>query len=101
VLAARSTASIPDVRAQIARLHGRGRDAPGLAVADEASLGIAVVAALVEPAVVVGALGIAALVALQVAWRRRPSVRAVVVGTRQLLAGLGVVAATALGAGLA
>jgi hypothetical protein len=100
LLAARSIASIPDVRAQVARLHGRPVDEPAVATADLVALATAATAVLVEPELVAGAIAVFALVALQEVWSRRPAVRATIIGVRQLLLGVFVVVMAAGGAGL-
>ena len=71
VLAARSVASIPFVRVQIARLrHGTG----SVAVSDSSQVVGAVVAGaavMVDPAVLAGGAAVGALLIAQVAWVRR------------------------------
>jgi hypothetical protein len=97
VLVARSIVAIPFVRVQIARLHhGFAR----VSVSDRAQLvgaAVAVTAVVVDPAVAAGALAVAALLVAQVIWVRRPPVPAKVLGLRQLVLGLAIVAITAAG----
>lgn len=97
VLAARSLASIPFVRVQIARLrHGSGP----VAVSDRAQIGgavVAVSAVMTEPSVVAGAIAVAALLLAQLIWVRRAPVPAKILGIRQLVLGLAVVAVAAAG----
>ena len=97
ILAARVLTSIPWVRAQIARLHGRTRATRGLVVADMVALGVAVAAAALDRSVVPGAIAVAAIVVLQRISARGPVPRAAILGARQVVAGLVVVVATAVG----
>jgi len=97
VLVARLVTSIPFVRAQINRLHGRpSRPLDGV-VADGLAVITAAVAVGLEPDLAAGALAIVAVVAIQRITARGPVPRAVVLGIRQLLIGFGVVLVTALG----
>ena len=97
VLAARAIGSIPFVRTQITRLrHGATRIEASDAFQAVAVL-IAVAATFVDRGVVIGAAAVAVLAVLQWRWVRRPVPPAKVLGLRQLLAGLAVVAATAIG----
>lgn len=101
VLTARVLSSIPHVRAQVRRIHGREAETvPGL-VGDLAALGTATLAVLLEPALLLGALGIVGLVALQRITLARPPRPARVLGIRQMILGFAVVGLTALGVGLA
>lgn len=97
VLAARSLASIPFVRVQIARLrHGSGP----VAVSDRAQIAGAVVAisaVLTQPSLVAGAIAVAALLLAQLIWVRRTPVPAKVLGLRQLVFGFAIVSVTAAG----
>jgi hypothetical protein len=97
VLGARALTAIPHVRAQIARLHGHDAPAPGLLVADVAALAAVAAAAALEPAVAAGAIAVAAVGAIQRLTGRAAPVPAKVVGIRQPVLGLTVVAATAIG----
>ncbi len=97
VLAARAVGSIPFVRAQIMRLR---RGTTTTRVSDGAqgvALLIGVVAVLVDNRLLAGLGGLVVLAALQITWARRPPVAAKVVGIRQMMLGLGLVAATAIG----
>jgi hypothetical protein len=58
---------------------------------------VAVVAVSIDASVALGALAVAALLAAQLLWVRRPPVPPKVLGLRQLFLGLAVVAITALG----
>lgn len=97
VLAARAVASIPFVRVQIDRLrHGSGP----VVSSDRAQIVgavVAVSAVVAAPEVVYGAASVAALLLAQVIWVRRPPVPAKVLGLRQLVLGLAVVAVTGVG----
>jgi hypothetical protein len=97
LLAARAVAAIPFVRVQIARLrHGRG-PVRNSDLATAGGLALALVAVLVDHRVAAGAAAVAGLALLQALWVRRPPVPAKVLGLRQLLLGLAVVAVTAVG----
>jgi hypothetical protein len=97
ILAARIFSSIPHVRAQIRRIHGRPvPPLPGMA-GDIAALTAAVGAVLMDPSLVLGALAIAGLVIVQRITLARPPRPAKILGVRQMVLGLAVVGATALG----
>lgn len=97
VVAARAVASIPFARVQIDRLrHGRA----ATTVSDRAQLAAAALAAIavaVDWRLALGAGAVVALAVLQAWWVRRPPVPAKVLGVRQMLLGLGVVAFAAVG----
>jgi len=97
ILAARVITSIPSVRAQIARLHGRMYETRRLLVADIVALGVALTAAAVDRSVTPGAIAVAAVVVVQRISARGPVPRAAILGARQVVAGLVVVIATAVG----
>jgi hypothetical protein len=97
ILAARVITSIPFVRGQIAVAHHRPVAAGGLVLADVSALVVGVVAVGLEPSLVLGAVAIAAVVVFQRVTARRPVPRVAVIGVRQLLAGIAVIAATAIG----
>ena len=97
VLAARVVTSIPYVRAQVARLHGRSTTAATGLVADGAALVTATAAAALDGQVLAGSVAVAVVVVAQRLEARRPVRRAVVLGLHQMALGLGVVTATALG----
>lgn len=98
ILAARAIASIPFVRTQIMRLR---RGSVPLAMTDAFQVAGAVVAAAavaVETSVVVGAVGVVLLAAVQTWWTRQQFVPpAKVLGLRQMAFGIAVVIATAVG----
>ena len=96
ILAARVTTSIPHVRAQIDRLHGRDWQ-PGLVlVSDLAAVVVAVVAVVLDGRIIVGAVALVAVVVVQQVRRRRPVAPVKIIG-RQMVLGFAVVAASAIG----
>jgi len=97
VLAGRTVTSIPHVRAQIARLHGRPVSRAGALVADGTALTIGIGAALVDRQLLAGAIAVTAVVVIQRLTARGPVPRAVVLGMRQMALGFGVVIVAALG----
>lgn len=101
ILGARSLASIPYVRIQIARSRHGGAPRTMAEAFSAASLVVVVAASLVSPEVVLGTIAVAVLVVAQSIGMRRAHVAPVkVIGLRQMAGGLLVVAATALGAAL-
>jgi hypothetical protein len=101
VLAARISSSIPHVRAQIDRIHGRPvAPLPG-ALGDAAAIILVAAAAAFHPPLIIGAAAIAGLVLFQRVTLARPRRPARVLGVRQMALGLGVVVATALGVWMA
>jgi hypothetical protein len=97
LLAARVATSIPHVRAQIARLHQRPSQARAVAAGDLAAGALAAAAVALAGGVAAGALAVVAVIALQRLAGGRPVPRPVVLGLRQMVMGLGVVAVTAIG----
>ena len=97
VLAARVATSIPHVRAQIARLHGRPPQARAASAGDLAALGLAGTAVGLDGGLAAGAAAVLVLMALQRLAGGRPVPRAVILGMRQSALGLGVVLVTAIG----
>jgi hypothetical protein len=97
LLAGRAVAAIPFVRVQIARLRHGGGPVRTSDLATAGGIAVALVAVLVDHRVAAGAAAVTALAVLQVVWVRRPPVPATVLGLRQLLLGLVVVAVTAVG----
>jgi hypothetical protein len=95
--AARAVGSIPFVRFQITRLHGATASLTTSDVAQGAAAVVCVAAVVVAPAVTAGAVAVVLLLAAQVVWARRAPIPAKVLGVRQLLLGLAVVAITAAG----
>jgi YwiC-like protein len=97
VVAARAVASIPFVRTQIARLHHGSAPTATSDASQVAGVLVAVAAAWVDADVVAGTVAIAMLAAAQLLWVRRPVPPAKVLGLRQMVLGLAVVAITAAG----
>lgn len=105
LIVARAVASIPWVRDQVMALRGRSTDEAGRYRAAQWALVIAVAAVTISPATWLGAVWVAAIVALQRSWQRSfatvdPPITAKVIGMRQMALGLMVVAATALSVAL-
>jgi len=101
LLAARAVTSIPFVREQVRRLHGRGGSGRELYASDAVAVSMAMAAGVAAPAVLGGSLAVLAVVALQRLSTLRPAGRAVVIGIRQMVLGFGVVLVTWLGVVLA
>lgn len=97
ILAARVTTSIPHVRAQIDRLHGRDWQ-PGLVLAsDLAAVVVAGIAVVLDGRIILGAAVLVAVVVVQGVRRRRPAAPAKIIGVSQMVLGFAVVAASAIG----
>ena len=101
ILSARVFSSIPHVRAQVRRIHGREAPPGAGLIGDVAALGTAVVAVLLEPSLLMGAVAIGGLIVVQRSTLARPPRPAKVLGVRQMALGFAVVGATAIGAWLA
>lgn len=97
VLTARVVTSIPHVRDQIARLHGRTVSATSGLVADGGALVVAAAAVALDDRLGAGAAAVLALVVVQRLTARGAIPRAVVLGMRQMALGFGVVLVTAAG----
>ena len=97
VLAARVTTSIPHVRAQIARLHDRDRQPRLTDTTDLVAVAVAAVAVAFDDRIVVGAAVLVAIVVFQRIRRRRPVAPVKIIGVSQMLVGLVLVVATAVG----
>lgn len=97
ILAARSVTAIVTVRDQVGRLHGRAATPRLTFGADLTAITIAAAAVVVDRSTFVGAIAVGAAIAIQRALNVSPVPRAVVIGVRQTLLGLVVVAATAIG----
>ncbi len=98
ILGARVFSSIPHVRAQVRRIHGREvAPGPGL-VGDLAAVITALAAVLLERTLLLGAAAIVCLVLVQRVTLRRPPRPARILGARQMVLGFAVVGLTALGA---
>lgn len=101
VLAARGATSIPQVRAQIASLHGRTVSPATTTAGDLVALALAASAVALDAALLAGAVAVVAIVVVQRVSARRPVHAAKVVGLRQLALGLALVLITAAGTVLA
>lgn len=97
ILSSRVVTSIPWVRSQIARLHGRPSSATAVRAGDGSALLGALVAVAIEPSLLIGAVAIAAVVVVQRVSGRRPVPRPAVIGIRQMAMGFAVVLAAATG----
>lgn len=97
ILSSRVVTSIPWVRSQIARLHGRPANATVVRAGDAAALLGALVAVVIEPSLLIGAVAVVAVVVAQRTSGRRPVPRPAVIGIRQMAMGFGVVLAAAIG----
>lgn len=97
VLVARVLTSIPHVRAQIARLHGRSTSVATGIGADGAAVAVAVAAVALDDRLAAGAVAVLAVIVIQRVTARGDLPRAVVLGLRQMALGFGVVLVTALG----
>ncbi len=97
ILAARVTTSVPHVRAQIARLHDRDWQPRLVTVTDLVALAIAAAAVALDGRIVVGAAVLAVIAAFQRFRRRRPVAPVKVIGIGQMVLGLALVVASAVG----
>ena len=97
VLAARAIASVTFAQGQVHRLRHGDWSKRTSDVAQLVGAVIALGAVLVDSSVWSGAVCVLAIVAVQVAWSRGPARRAKVVGIWQMVFGLALVVATALG----
>ncbi|HWJ96675.1 MAG TPA: YwiC-like family protein [Acidimicrobiales bacterium] len=97
LLAARAVTSIVNVRDLVQGLHGRPRQPAAVWAGDAIALGLAAAAVALEPAAVVGAVAVAALIVVQRLLRLGPTPRAVILGLTQTGLGLVVVGAVAAG----
>lgn len=100
ILGARILSSIPHVRAQVRRIHGRSAPMlPGL-LGDLVALAVTSWAVLLEPRLVLGGVAVVALVVIQRITLVRPPRPAKVLGVRQMVLGFALVGATAMGSWL-
>ncbi|HBX77865.1 MAG TPA: hypothetical protein DEG43_09480 [Acidimicrobiaceae bacterium] len=97
ILAARSITAIVAVRDLVGQLHGDHPHPLFVMGADLCAAIIVGAATLIDRATALGALGVITAIAVQRALNLRPAPRAVIIGIRQTLLGLGIVAATAIG----
>ena len=100
VLAARAIGAIPFVRVQIFRLRRGTAMVWHSDLAQSIAVIVGAIAAIVEPALTAGALGVCALAVAQTVWVRRPTVAAKQLGMRQMAMGLALVIVTAAGVAL-
>jgi len=98
VLAARAIASVPFARVQVQRLHGSPPAPRASDVAQVAGVAVAAVAVAVDSGVLAGAIAMVLVAIVQFAWSRGRARPAIAVGVSQLVFGLAVVVATAIGA---
>ncbi len=97
ILAARAFASIPFVRDQVNRLHGRP-ESPGTVAAGEAAALVAAVTAMsIQEGTIPGGTTIALIIVVQRSMSRKVPSSAVVLGVRQTITGATLVMVTALG----
>ena len=101
ILGGRVFSSIPHVRAQVRRIHGRQAPSGPTLIGDLAALGAAAAAVLIEPAMLLGGIAVGGLVAVQRITLARPPRPAKVLGVRQMILGFAVVGLAAAGAWLA
>ena len=97
VLAARAIGAVPHVRVQVERLHGRDAHLATSHLAQLVSVAVGAVAAIVDPRLLAGAVGVLLLAGVHAVWTRRPVVPAKVLGIRETVLGLALVLVTALG----
>jgi hypothetical protein len=101
ILGGRVFSSIPHVRAQVSRIHGRPAPAVPSVVGDLAALIAAVAASWLDAALSVGALALVGVIVIQRVTLLRPPRPAKVLGVRQMILGFALVGATAAGSWLA
>jgi hypothetical protein len=97
VLAARAVGAIPFVRVQIVRLRHRQGPVWQSDLAQVAAVVVAMLAVIVDRRLLLGLAGVALLAIAQSAWVRRAPMPAKQLGLRQMVAGLALVALSALG----
>jgi YwiC-like protein len=97
VIAARAVASLPFVRLQLARAKRRPHRVAQSDAAQAAGLTLGAVAVVLDARLAAGLAALTLLAAVNVVAARRPPAPAVVLGVRQMLLGMAVVAATAVG----
>ncbi|HVN50551.1 MAG TPA: YwiC-like family protein [Acidimicrobiales bacterium] len=97
VLAARAIGSVPHVRVQIERLHHRSGSTATSDLGQVVAVAFGTGAAVADPALVAGAVGVLMLGAAHAVWIRRPAVAAKILGIREMVLGLALVLVTALG----
>ncbi len=100
ILAGRAITSVPWVRGQIVRIHGRNPDHRALVSTDVTAVACGAIAAVLEPALLPGALALPVVIAIQRLAARGEPVKPAIQGVIQMFMGFGVVAASALGVAL-
>jgi hypothetical protein len=100
ILGGRVFSSIPHVRAQVSRIHGRPVPAAPSVLGDLAAVVTAIAALWLDPALGVGALALVGVIVIQRITLLRPPRPAKVLGVRQMILGFTVVGATAAGSWL-
>jgi hypothetical protein len=101
ILGARVISSIPHVRAQVQRIHGREAPSGPTRNGDLAALATASAAVLLEPAMLGGGVAVVGLVLVQRITLARPPRPAKVLGARQMMLGFTLVGLTVVGTWLA
>ena len=96
VLASRSIAAIPFVRARIAQRRGTAF-VPSTAWSDAVAIIVGAIAVALDARLALGAVAVVIVIVVQRWWRRSPAPAPKVIGVRQMSAGLAVVVATAIG----
>jgi hypothetical protein len=97
VLSARAAGAIPFVRVQIARLHRRRASIRSSDGMQAVAIAVGAVAVLIDRRMAAAFAGLVVLAVLHVVWVRRPPIAAKVLGMRQMMLGVGLVAVTAAG----
>lgn len=97
VPAARAATAVPHVRAQVLRLHGRPTAPSTLLGADAAAVVGAAAAVALDTSLAAGAVAVLAAIGVHRLGARRPVPPPKVLGMRQMVLGLAVVAVTAAG----
>lgn len=97
VLSARAVGAIPFVRVQIGRLRHTSMNTRSSDIAQVAAIAIGVVAVVAEYRMMAGLIGLLAVAILQLVWIRQQPLAAKVLGLRQMVLGIGLVAVTAAG----
>jgi hypothetical protein len=100
ILGGRVFSSIPHVRAQVSRIHGRPAPTGPSALGDLVAVTTAAAAWWLDPALGVGALALVGVIVIQRITLLRPPRPAKVLGVRQMILGFTVVGATAAGSWL-
>ena len=97
ILGARIFSSIPHVRTQIRRLHGRSAAAMPTLIGDATALATTALAVWLDAKLSLGAIAIVGLIVAQRISLARPPRPARILGIRQMILGFTVVGATAVG----